>query len=225
MKNNKLLFLTSTHGDEGFTVPVLKKLSKQFVFDWKIANYKAYVKNTRFIEADLNRSGPGNPNSKIYEEKRASEIIALGKQYQTVIDLHGTIGATGIFVIITNPNWENIELAKKFNIKNVVLWPGLKPTGPLTQFIPNSLEIECGPKNLLETSQKLEEILEGYLSKKDREIKQKFFIVNGIFTKETTDKMEEFTKFTYKNDSFYPLMIGQYPKIKCYMMQKLSDKL
>jgi hypothetical protein len=37
--------------------------------------------------------------------------------------------------------------------------------------------------------------------------------------------MKDFKKFTYRNNTFYPLMVNQYPKIKCYMMQKLSDTL
>jgi hypothetical protein len=225
MREKELLFLSATHGDEGFTVPILEKLSKEFVFDWEIANRKAYAKNVRFIESDLNRSGPGNLDSNIYEERRAAELITKGKEYKTVIDLHGTIGATGIFVIVTNPNWENIELAKKLNIENIVLWPGLIPTGPLTQFISNSLEIECGPKSSQETAIKLEKILREFLSGENKMVKQNFFIVNGVFTQETQEPMKEFTKFTYKNDSFYPLMIGQYSKIKCYMMQKLNDTI
>jgi hypothetical protein len=225
MKNNKVLFLCATHGDEGFSIPVVKKLVKEFNFDWEIGNTKAQSKNLRFMEADLNRAGPGNINSKIYEERRSCELIKLGNKYNETIDLHGTISKTGIFIIVPNPCWENIELAKKFNIKNVVLWPGLKPTGPLTQFIPNSLEIECGPKNDSRTAVKLERILYEYLSGSIPKIKQNYFIVNGVFTKDIKKPMKDFIKFTYKNIAFYPLMVNQYPKIKCYMMQKLQDKL
>lgn len=225
MKDKKILLICATHGDEGFSIPVVKKLAKEFNFDWVIGNPKAQTKNTRYIETDLNRSGPGNIKSTVYEQRRACELIRLGKKYKTVIDLHGTVSNTGIFVIVPNPSWENIELAKKFNIKNVVLWPGLIPTGPLTQFIPNSIEIECGPKKLKITAVKLEKILRKYLSGYVPKFKQNFYIVNGIFFKKTNKPIKEFVKFTYKNISFYPLMTGQYSKIKCYMMQKLGDNL
>lgn len=225
MKNKKLIFFSATHGDEAFSIAVVKKLSKEYAFDRKISNPKALALNTRFTQADLNRSGPGNSRSKIYEERRAKVMISLGKKYQTVIDLHGTVSNTGIFIILSNPNWQNIELAKKFAIKNVVLWPSLEPTGPMSQFIPNCLEIECGPKNEVQTAIKLESILRKYLSSNNDRIKQNYFIVCGKFTKNITKPMKEFTKFSYKKESFYPLMIGQYPGIKCYMMQKLSDTL
>lgn len=225
MRKNKLLFLAATHGNEEFTIPILEKLEKKFSFDWKIANPEALAKKIRFTESDLNRSGPGNSKSNLYEERRAKKVIALGNKYETVIDLHGTISNTGIFIIVTDPNWQNIELAKKFNVENVVLWPGLLPTGPLTQFIPNSLEIECGPKSKIKTSRKLEKILKEYLFGNVTNVKQTFYIVNGMFTKNTKKKLKDFIKFTYKNTSFYPLMVGQYPKMKCYMMQKLGDIL
>lgn len=225
MKTKNILFIVATHGDEGFSIPVVKKLAKEFNLDWVIGNPKAQTKNIRFVEADLNRSGPGSKSSAVYEERRSYDLIRLAKKYKTIVDLHGTVGNTGIFVIVTNPSWENIELTKQFNIKNVVLWPGLKPTGPLTQFIPNSIEIECGQKKDPETANKLERILRKYLSGYVPKLKQNFFIVNGAFTKRSSKLMKEFTKFRYKNISFYPLMAGQYAKIKCYMMQKLGDNL
>jgi hypothetical protein len=107
----------------------------------------------------------------------------------------------------------------------VVLWPSLKPTGPMSQFISNCLEIECGPKNSPETAQKLKRVLTNYLSGKPNKIKQNVFIVTGKFVQDTKKIMKDFVKFTYKKSSFYPLMVGQYPGTKCYMMQKLSDTL
>ena len=141
---SRILILTATHGNEGFSIPVVKKLSKKFKFDWLISNPKALKLNQRFKNFDLNRAGPGKTNSKLYEKRRAFELIKLANQYDYVIDIHGTISNTGLFLILSDPNWKNIEFAKKLNLKNIVLWPSLKPTGPLTQFISNSLEINLG---------------------------------------------------------------------------------
>lgn len=225
MKVNKVLILCATHGDEGFSIPVVQKLQKKFKFDWQISNPKALEKGVRFTDKDLNRSGPGNSKSKYYEERRAKKLITLAKKYETVIDLHGTVSNTGCFIILSDPNWQNIELAKKLYVENIVLWPSLMPTGALTQFIPNSLEIECGPKNDKKTAQKLEQILENYLEGRPNKLNQKFYIVTGKFTKNTKKPMKDFIKFTYQGSSFYPLLVGRYPGIKCYMMQMLSDTL
>jgi hypothetical protein len=225
MKNKKILILCATHGDEGFSIPIVKNLSKRFKFDWLISNPRALKINKRFFEADLNRSGPGNAGSKIYEERRAKKIISIAKNYNAVIDLHGTISNSGLLLILSDPNWQNIELAKTIGVKNVILWPSLKPTGPMSQFISNCLEIECGPKSSSKTAKKLETVLTNYLSGRPNKIKQNIFIVTGKFVQNTKKPMKDFVKFRYKGGSFYPLMVGQYPKIKCYMMQKLSDTL
>ncbi len=223
--SKKILILCATHGDEYFSIPVVKSLAKRFEFDWLISNPKALTKRSRYLEADLNRSGPGDPNSKIYEERRAEEIISKAKKYDVTIDLHGTTSNTGLMLILSDPNWRNIELAKQFAVKNIVLWPGLKTTGPMSQFIPNCLEIECGPKKLKKTARKLESVLTNYLSGKQNKIKQNFFIVTGKFNETVQEPLKDFVKFRYKDSCFYPLMVGQYPGIKCYMMQKLGDTL
>ena len=220
------LFFTAVHGNEGFSIPVVQQLSKKFDFEWIIANPRALENNCRFIEADLNRSGPGDPNSNVYEKRLAFRLIKKGCEYQQVIDIHGTDANTGVFIIIGDPNWQNIELAKKFDIANVVLWPGLLPTGPLCQFIPNSLEIENGPKNSPFISQELERVLAAFLSNQSPSITQQYFIVTGKLINVNPEGLKDFREVTIENTTFYPLIVGQYPGVTCYMMQKLnSDKI
>lgn len=189
------LIITAVHGNEGFSIPIVRGLSKQFDFEWIIANPRALEKKSRFVESDLNRSGPGDPNSNLYEQRLAFRLIKKGCEYQQVIDIHGTDANTGVFIIIGDPNWQNIELAKKFDIANVVLWPGLLPTGPLCQFIPNSLEIESGPKN------------------------------SPVVSQENVNPkgLKDFQETTIENITFYPLIVGQYSGVTCYMMQKLNN--
>lgn len=217
------LIFTAVHGDEGFSIPVVQQLSKKFDFKWIVANPHALGKNCRFFETDLNRSGPGDPNSNFYEQRLAFRLIQKGCEYQQVIDIHGTNANTGVFIIIGDPNWQNIELAKKFDIANVVLWPGLLPTGPLCQFIPNSLEIESGPKYSPVISQELERVLTAFLSKQPPIITQQYFIVTGKLTGTKQDSLKDFQEVTIGNITFYPLLVGQYTGVTCYMMQKLNN--
>lgn len=220
------LVLTAVHGDEGFSIPVIKKLAKKYNFDWLIANPEALVQNRRFLESDLNRSGPGNPNSKFSEERQAYRLIQKGREYPAVIDIHGTTADTGVFIILGDANWKNIELAKKFDATNVVLWPGLQPTGPLCQFIPNSLEIECGPKNSLETSQELTRVISAFFNKEIPSVTQQYFIVTGKLTGVNPAGLKDFQEIIIKNNTFYPLLVGQYTETTCYIMQKLNhDKI
>jgi len=220
------LIFTAVHGNEEFSIPIVQELSKKFDFEWIIANPRALEKNSRFLEADLNRSGPGDPNSNLYEQRLAFRLIKKGCEYQQVIDIHGTDADTGVFIIIGDPNWQNIELAKKFDITNVVLWPGFLPTGPLCQFIPNSLEIENGPKNSPVISQELERVLTAFLNKQPPSVTQQYFIVTGRLIGVSSEGLKDFQEVTIENTTFYPLLVGQYAGVACYMMQKLnSDKI
>lgn len=222
---NKTLIMTATHGDESFSIPVIKKLAKQFKFDWLISNQKACKLGQRFYQCDLNRSGPGNPKSKLYERRRAFELIKLASQYDYVIDIHGTIANTALFIILSDPNWRNIEFAKKINLINVVLWPGLQTTGPLTQFIPNSLEIECGPKNSPQVSIKLEKVLTDYLSGTKPTQPQQFYIVSGQLKTRKKLNLIDFIPTKFDNQTIIPLMPGQYQDNSCYLLQKLNNTL
>jgi len=222
---NKILILSATHGDEDFSIPIINKLKQTFKFDWIISNPRALKLNKRFYQSDLNRSGPGNLSSKKYEVRRAFELINIAKKYDYVIDIHGTLSNTGVFIILPDPNWENIELAKKFDIKNIVLWPSLKPTGPLTQFIPNSLEIECGPKNLPKTARELENVLKKFLKQKPRKTSQNFYIVTGKVKTAQNNKLKSFKPTRINDQTIIPLMPGQYQGFSSYCLQKLKDVL
>ena len=221
---NPTLILSATHGNEAFSIPVVEKLKSKFSFDWLISNPKALKQGTRFFQADLNRSAPGDSQSKIYELRRAAELIKLSANYQQTIDLHGTIANTGIFIILSDPNWQNIELAKKFDVPNVVLWPSLQPKGPITQFA-KGLELECGPKNTRFTAKELQRILERFLAGKPRRVNQTFYIVTGSLKTPIKRKMKDFVSTSYKGATFTPLLADQYPGIKCYCMQKLESPL
>lgn len=221
----KRLIITTTHGDEQFSLPVVRELKKQYEFDWIIGNPKATKKKTRFTKSDLNRCGPGNPKSLSYEERRAYAVIKKASRYNEVVDIHGTVSNTGLFIILSDPNWKNIELAKKIDVERVVFWPSLQPKGPLTQFIPNSLEIECGPKDKVETANELKRVLKLYLEDKPRKVKQRYYIVSGILKAKTKKQLVDFVSTSLNGITFTPLLVNQYKGITCYILQELGTTL
>lgn len=223
----KILITTVTHGDEGFSIPVVEKLASQFNnFEWRKNNVRAYKLNKRFYEQDLNRSGPGNPRSKIYEERLAYKLIKANSRYPIVLDLHGSTSNCGIFALLSEPSTTNIELAKKLDVTNVVFWPSMRATNaPLTQFIPNSLEIECGPQKSPKTAGNLYRILKKFLQGKAVKRQQKFYMVTDILTGNIAKAMADFQETSVDGQVFTPLLVDQYPGIKCYMMQKIRYTL
>lgn len=228
MPHANLLFLAATHGDEGFSVPILQGLKTKFPasFDWLIANERAQAHNTRFTDIDLNRSAPGDPISPLYEVRRAHEILEITKNYRYVIDIHGTTANSGIFVIIPNPTPINIALASCLPIIDVVIWAAKSSAqqGPITQFVNCGVEIECGPKHDPAVAERLETILPAILTKgivPDLAPMQRWYRVYG-YLQSGPANLRDFQLATVDGETFFPLLVSQYRTELCYKMERLD---
>ena len=101
-KSNKTIgLIASTHGDEPIGLKIFSNLLKsiqdksflaEHSFYLIFANRKAYEKNTRFIEEDLNRSY--HLTSSSHEGKRAKEITKILDKCDLCIDIHQTVHET-----------------------------------------------------------------------------------------------------------------------------------
>lgn len=236
--DRKILFISGTHGDEGFTEDVFRNLAKQypkneFGYDNIVGNPRALKKNVRFIEADLNRSAPGSLTSSIYEERRAAQIINLSKKYKIVIDVHGTIADSGIVTIIPYPTLENLVLAAMLPIKKNVIWYTRSSLnkGPLVQFTDcPAIEIECGSKSSEQTKNDLEDILGKFLETRTKgkfeslidNLRGKEFYKAYERLDEDGEKYSDFKLAKKGNGIFYPFMSAQYPGTACYKMKKIN---
>ena len=88
----KILVVGGMHGNEPLGIELVKMFRRKQIKNVNavFANEKAIEKNCRFVNQDLNRSFPGNTDSRVYEEKRASYLLNLCKKYDLVIDFHNT---------------------------------------------------------------------------------------------------------------------------------------
>lgn len=233
MEKNKqtILFILATHGDEGFTIPIFQKIEKRypkdkFNYDWIVGNPKAVELNSRYVDADLNRSAPGDSSSIIYEKKRAAEIIEFANNFDCVIDVHGSISDCGIITIIPKPTINNLLLAGTLPIQRNVIWYAKSSLeeGPIVQFCdPTALEIECGPKENKQVQKELEKIIIEIISgdyRISRLSEKEFYAVYG---KKEADG-NKYSDFVESGDSekFYPFLANQYPGIACYKMKKID---
>jgi len=236
---NKFLFILATHGDEGFSLDLLKNLEikfpkEKFSYEWIIGNPKALEKKRRFIETDLNRSAPGNINSQVYEEKRAAEIIEVSNDYDFVIDIHGSTSNCGLISIITYPTFQNLTLASLLGIKRNVIWhaKSSQEKGPLTQFAKcPAVEIECGPQNDENIQRKLSDTLKDFIIAKDSRSDltkalrnfndAEFFAVYGKKEGKHNQKVIDFEQIEIDGEKFYPFLANQYPNILCYKTKKV----
>lgn len=234
-KKKKFLVVVATHGDEAFSLSIIKKLKKKFPndFDFIVGNPKALKENKRFVDIDMNRVAPGKKVSKLYEEKRIKEIIQKSKNYSFMIDIHGTVSSSSIFAIVTNPIPQNIFLAYSLPIKKIVIWGSKnngRNTGPLSRFVDCGVGIECGPKNSVGIKKKLESILDNFLSRKNKlpdknkELYQVFGSVKKDNLKNTKIKLKDFKEVSLNKQSFFPLLVNQYRDggIICYKLKKVD---
>ena len=238
MKNKKFLIITATHGDEGFSTPVIKRLQKEFPdkFEVDIGNPKALKVKKRYLDSDLNRVAPGEKASTDYEKNRAWEINNLANKYQFTIDIHGASSKCGLFTIVTNPTPANLMLAYSLPIKNIVIWGSKnngRLTGPLSRFFNCGIGIECGPQDSPAISRKLFKALTIFCSNEPIDYqdanKKELYQVFGKLTKKeinqkTIAELQDFRKVKINGQEFYPLLVKQYrdDEVICYKMRKLN---
>ena len=235
----KILFIAATHGNERDGVKVMRQLEKElpkekYGYDCIIGNEKAFSANTRFTEQDLNRSAPGDINSSIYEVRRAAELIEYGKNFDVVIDLHGTKTDSGIVTIIPYPTEENIRLAKSAGLSRNVVWYSEKSkiTGPLAQHMPvPAIEFECGPKGTKKafdlTYAAVRRFIEanrnGQEVRGDKNVE--FYNVYGKLYGEHDPALRDFVLAEKGGESFYPFLSNEYSGIACYKMEKVENSI
>lgn len=230
------LFIAATHGNEPIGVNALRVLeARGYVCEWIVGNPRALALGMRAFEGDLNRSAPGDLTSPLYASRRAAEILAYAEGYSSVIDIHGTSANTGIFLIITNKKWANLELALRLNVRNVVVWPSFSPelAGPLSEYFSCGLEIECGSKTSPLVQEELVTILEDFLAQDARSSsampvdERAFYEVYGSLQDATKkDLLAEFCEVTIDGETFIPLLIQEYAERQgttCYKMRRVQD--
>ncbi|MFZ3009958.1 MAG: succinylglutamate desuccinylase/aspartoacylase family protein [Candidatus Microsaccharimonas sp.] len=233
----KILFITATHGNEQDGTKVMQRLEQElpkedYGYDWIIANEKAYAINERFVEQDLNRSAPGDINSPVYEVRRAAEIIDMSKNYDVVIDLHGTKTDSGMVTIIPYPTKQNVALAQSTGLNRNVVWYSetSNVAGPLVQHmsIP-AIEFECGPRDTDKafdlTYTAVRRFIEANREGVDVEGVEKveFYNVYDKLPGEHDSSLEDFVMTTRGGESFYPFLSGnEYGGIVCYKMNKID---
>jgi predicted deacylase len=229
----KILIIAATHGDEKIGTQVIARLKKRKLdvyFDFLVANQKAFKKNVRFVDFDLNRAYPGDKYSKLYEKRRASEILLIAQRYQYVIDIHEAKKGINNFHIIPQKKIINKRLLELTDLNTVLLWPD--PKGPLGQVLDNIIELEFGMKGksrekIVSVAVKIAEKIIKRVYQIDIEYspskKVLYYVYGKLMVKDAPKriKLKDFKKAKVGKEIFYPLLVGQYPKegILCYKMR------
>lgn len=233
--SKRILFLVATHGDEAFAIDVLKNIERQYDkerygYDWIVANPRALTLGRRFTDKDLNRSAPGSSTSLLYEERRAAELIKASKDYNIVIDLHGSVANCGIVAIVPYPSPANMALARRLPVSRCVVWYAKESDaqGPLTQHMPcPALEIECGPKSGRRIAAELRKVIADILEMNARDewtipANQDLYSVYGAVLGQHDPAVQDFKTITLNGEKFTPFMSNQYGGTLCYKMRPID---
>jgi succinylglutamate desuccinylase len=231
----KTLFIAATHGNEAYSIPVLKDIEQAFPkdeygYDWVVGNPRAVATGTRYTEIDMNRNAPGEAAGEHYEERRAAELVRIAKGYDVVVDIHGSSSSCGPTTITPLPTYDNLVLASNFGLDANIVWYSQNSVvrGPIAQHMPvPAIELEFGPKHDPQMADALYETLARYLTLNQKEdlgssaLKGAiFYDVYGKFYETDREDVKDFMRYTDGDEEFYPYMTNVYSGIKCYKTAK-----
>lgn len=154
-----------THGDEPCGKKAIERvLSEDLEFKkpvkFVLANEEAFEAGERFLEADLNRSFPGNSESDLYEERLASKVMKEieGKK---VLDIHSTNSQREPFATFSNLNETTAKLLRSTGVENAVLFP--EQAGTLNEQV-DGIIVEVGIQGTEEASERAYRVLKNFLT-------------------------------------------------------------
>lgn len=135
----------SIHGDE----PCGKKAIEKFLSEnWEIrkpvkfiiANEEALEKDERYLDMDLNRSFPGDPESGKHEERLAVEIMNEVRGTK-VLDIHSTRSNPVPFLTLSELNETVVSLVESTGVSRAAYFP--REAGAMNEHV-DGIIVEVG---------------------------------------------------------------------------------
>lgn len=226
-----LVLICCLHGNERYGLEICKS---QSLFPFVLANEKALKENRRFMDVDLNRIFPGNLKGN-YEEKRATEILERLRGFDRILDLHSSSNYCPLFGIITKPNKEKIEFAKRLGLKRLVIMSEFFASGKsLIDFVKCGISLEVGPHNRKENISEVLESINNFAKdknyNKELQVLEVFNIVkkqnSNIFIRnfEQVIKGQEIAEGQLAEFNFIPVLVGEeaYGDVLCLATRRID---
>lgn len=226
----KILLIAATHGNELLGIKLYERLLKQRSallsdIDFVIGNPKAYAKNLRYTDKDLNRSYRANGTE--YEVLRAREIkehVQLTDP-DIVLDMHTTNCVQPNCLILHNLDG---DIKKKFlRASHIDTILQVQAMGDIAEVGDNVIGYEVPNKAI--TPMLLDAIaqdLQNFVSHKEPHPNKKFYKMLGKIYKQDVSQQQakSFVNFQKHDLGFVPIMTGNnsYKKQTDYLGFKAS---
>lgn len=241
-----------THGNETSGKKAVERLLEEDPefkkgVKFVLANEKAYEKEERFIDTDLNRSFPGDSESKNYEERLASELMDELQDVK-VLDLHETKSSPTPFSLFCWMDQETIKTLQKTGVEKAVEI-SYTPGCGINNY--GGVEVETGPRGTKESVEKAYKVLKQFLINNGVLEGESDFSRPGIYSVysveertsekfeaevENFEQVEEGEVFSSSGDkaikaseSFIPVLFAEsYPDIfgfKAVRLEKVEERI
>ena len=201
----KILAIISTHGNEllgpNLLAYMLAKQSKLLEdIEFIIANPRAYAKNVRYTESDLNRSyGLGLDTYEGRRSKMIEERIRLLKP-ELVLDFHTTTAEQPDILITADKNNEVVQrFINSSAVKDILV---VEPLNDVTTVAPNFVAYEVSNSHLNDDLyEQMCTDIERYLDGKTVDQGRTFYKMVGKILPEEEKSIDGLENFVY-NDEF-----------------------
>ncbi len=200
----KILVIISTHGNEllgpNLLAYMLAKRSKLLEnMEFIIANPRAYAKNVRYIESDLNRSyGLGLDTYESHRAKVIEERIRLLKP-ELVLDFHTTTAEQPNILITADKDDEVVQrFINSSAVKDVLV---VKPLNDITTVVSNFVAYEVPNSHL--NDDLYEQIcadIARYLDEETVDQERTFYKMTGKILPEEEKSVTSLENFVYNDE-------------------------
>lgn len=126
-----------------------------------VVNEEALAAGKRYLEIDLNRVFPGDPDSEVHEMRLAAELTEQLRGC-TVLSLHSTQSYDGMFALVDEVTDLARDICPKLSVDAVVRTRG-NNEGRLFSVAPSTIEIECGYQGSPEAAANAEQVIREFL--------------------------------------------------------------
>ncbi|HSX34142.1 MAG TPA: succinylglutamate desuccinylase/aspartoacylase family protein [Candidatus Saccharimonadales bacterium] len=222
-KNKRILIVGAQHGDERLG-PRLNRFLKSDTtgrfknVDYLCGNPRAFRRNVRFTETDLNRSYDTLP-AVSYEEKRAQKILRIiaAGNYDYVLDIHTSRADVGRFFLATHLQGPVARVIGASNFGRVAIMPPHIAGCSLIGQVPQAISVEYD-RRLARTQQTLKELvmlLENLLAGKTTPQKRDIFYVKEKIPLHSSISYDA-KNFELCPEGFYPVIFARNSSYTAY---------
>lgn len=172
-----------------------------------------------FTESDLNRSYTPKNGPKTYEENQAVKVLELVREYPYVLDLHGTVGNTGDFIIVAENHVDSpkvTQLIAASKNKWIVVMPSEIASNTLIGVTGKAIAMEYFVGHVTQGIRDAEAIVETIVSNKipHEPFAREFFYVDGTILKSEDPGLsaKNFELIQDEHGGYYPIMLATGPR-------------